>query len=113
MMRSLLRRLYFFLAGFETTASILSFCTYELALNQKVQDKLYEEIKSVENESIEYETLAKKPYLDAVVSETLRKYPPVVRLNRIKIKNYELGTTAITLDKGVAVNVLVYGYASQ
>ena len=98
----------FFLAGFETTASTLSYCTYELALNQKVQDKLYEEIKSVENGSIDYETLAKLPYLDAVVSETLRKYPPVVRLNRIAMRDYQLGTTGITLDKGIAVNVLVY-----
>ena len=100
----------FFLAGFETTASTLSYCTYELAVNQHVQDKLYKEIKAIENEhgSIDYETLAKLPYLDAVVSETLRKYPPVARLQRHASQSYQLGNTGIKLDKGSMVNILVY-----
>ena len=100
----------FFIAGFETTASTLSYCTYELAVNQHVQDKLYKEIKAIENEhgSIDYETLAKLPYLDAVVSETLRKYPPVARLQRHASQSYQLGNTGIKLDKGSMVNILVY-----
>lgn len=39
----------FFLAGYETTASTLSFVTYYLALNPDIQDKLAEEIdKTIE-----------------------------------------------------------------
>ncbi|CAG2181290.1 unnamed protein product, partial [Oppiella nova] len=36
----------FFVAGYETTATTLSFATYELALNPDVQQKLYEEVMS-------------------------------------------------------------------
>ena len=100
----------FFIAGYETTASTLSYISYELALNQDIQDRLYEEIKAIQNEkgTIHYETLTKLPYLDAVISESLRKYPPAVRLNRITSQKYQLGTTGITLDEGSNVNILVY-----
>src|SRR2546423_1924451 len=36
----------FFIAGYETTATTLSFLSYALALNQEAQQRLYEEIKS-------------------------------------------------------------------
>ena len=100
----------FFIAGYETTATTLSYVSYELALNQDIQNKLYDEIKTIQNEKgeIDYETLVKLPYLDAVISESLRKYPPAVRLNRVASQKYQLGNTGITLDKGSNVNILVY-----
>jgi cytochrome P450 len=69
----LLQCILFFLAGYETTASTLTFCSYELALNPHVQEKLLKEVKAVANSDgdIDYETLVKLPYLDAVLSETL------------------------------------------
>ena len=42
--------LVFFVAGYETTATTLSYISYELALNQDIQDRLYEEIKAIQNE---------------------------------------------------------------
>ena len=83
----------FFIAGYETIATTLSYISYELALNQDIQDKLYEEIKTVQDEkgTINYETLIKLQYLDSVIAESLRKYPPSVRLNRITSQKYQLG----------------------
>ena len=100
----------FFIAGYETTATTLSYVSYELALNQDIQDRLYEEIKTTQDEegTIDYETLSKLPYLDAVISESLRKYPPAVRLARVASQKYQLRDTEITLDKGSNVNILVY-----
>ena len=100
----------FFVVGFETMTTTLSFCSYELAVNQSVQDKLYEEIKLIQDEkgSIDYETLAKLPYLDAFISEILRKYPPLIRLNRVAEQKHQLGNTGITLNKGDTVYILVY-----
>jgi len=98
------------LAGYETTASTLSFCTYELALHPKVQDKLYAEVAAVadKNGNIDYETLVKLPYIDAVLSETLRKYPPLSRLERRVSENYTLGgedNGGIKLYKGQVVEI--------
>ncbi|XP_055679442.1 probable cytochrome P450 9f2 isoform X1 [Lutzomyia longipalpis] len=76
----------FLLAGFESVSSSLSFATYEIGINPEIQKKLYDEIKSVSDalkgERINYDTLQKMKYLDMVVSETLRKYPPAAIIDR-------------------------------
>ncbi|CAG2177208.1 unnamed protein product, partial [Oppiella nova] len=92
----------FFVAGYETTATTLTFASYELALNQDSQQRLYEEIlTSVDsNGEIDYDLLSKLPYLDAVISETLRLDAPAVVLIRQASEDYKLGNTGITLYKG-------------
>ena len=87
----------FFIAGYETTATALSLATYCLALNPEIQEQLYREIetelaklqsepanKKCSNplELITFESLSKFEYLNAVLSETLRLYPPAPFLNR-------------------------------
>ena len=100
----------FFIAGFETTATTLSYCTYELALHPEVQQKLYEETKAAFNEKgeIDYDLLSRLPYLDAVVSETLRNYPPLLRLEREAMEDVVLGDTGIKIEKGVVAEIPVY-----
>ncbi|XP_028048380.1 cytochrome P450 9e2-like isoform X1 [Monomorium pharaonis] len=83
----------FFLAGFETFSTLISFVAHELAVNQDIQDRLREEIQQYltkENGEISYESLSKMTYMDMVVSEALRKYPPVIFLDRVCTKKYEL-----------------------
>ena len=107
----LAQALVFFLAGFETTATTLTFCTYELALNPHIQETLLEEINSSvdSNGEISYEELARLPYLDAVLSETLRLHPPAQRLARLASTDYKLGETGITLPKGQQIEFPIHG----
>ncbi len=56
--------LLFILAGYETTASTLSYLFHELSINPECQEKLYEEIVSYDG-NVDYETIAKMDYLDA------------------------------------------------
>ncbi|CAG2173519.1 unnamed protein product [Oppiella nova] len=106
----LAQALVFLLVGYETTASTLSFCTYELALNPSVQDILYEEISSAidSDGEISYEELSRLSYLDAVLSETLRLYTPFPRLSRIASTDYKLGKTGINVSKGQQIEIPVY-----
>jgi cytochrome P450 family 6 len=61
----------FFLGGFETAATSMSFCLYELSLNQDVQRRLREEIDHVLKEHkghFTYNALEQMEYLDHVVA---------------------------------------------
>ncbi|KAJ8911714.1 hypothetical protein NQ315_013176 [Exocentrus adspersus] len=63
----------------------LLFCLYELASNKQIQQCVIEELvrlKPDNNKSLQLESLRQLPYLDAVVKETLRKYPAVPTIIR-------------------------------
>lgn len=54
---------------------------HELACNPDVQQELYEEIVTVEKQldgkSVTYDTIKELKYMEMVISETLRLWPPV------------------------------------
>ncbi|KAL3194380.1 hypothetical protein MRX96_046118 [Rhipicephalus microplus] len=101
----------FFLAGLETTSSTLAFATYHLALNPKVQEKLRKEVDecmAAHGPEPSLDVISKLKYLHCVVSETLRLYPPAVRLERYAINDYVLGETGIRVPKNSSVIVPIY-----
>jgi cytochrome P450 family 6 len=60
----------FFLAGFETSSTTLSFCLHELAVNSQIQERLREEIDSTLKKyegKITYDGIHSMSYLDKVV----------------------------------------------
>ncbi|KAK7461046.1 hypothetical protein VKT23_008975 [Stygiomarasmius scandens] len=61
------------LAATETTSSTLSFMFYEFAKHPEVQERLYEELQTV-NGNDQLDSLV---YLDAIIKEGLRFRPPV------------------------------------
>ncbi|XP_012136792.2 cytochrome P450 6a2-like [Megachile rotundata] len=100
----------FFAAGFETSSITVTHALYELAFNQSVQDKLRAEVKEVlqrHNGQITYEMLKEMKYLDAVMNETLRKYPVVLWLSRTAMNDYTFSNTKVTIPKGQHVIVPV------
>ncbi|KAL7737681.1 hypothetical protein ACLKA6_006081 [Drosophila palustris] len=84
----------FFLVGFETMSVCLSYLTYELCINPEVQSKLYEEILAVEQElqgkPLSYSMLAKMKYMDLVIAELLRIWPPAFSLDRVCGKDIDM-----------------------
>ncbi|XP_011707163.1 PREDICTED: cytochrome P450 9e2-like [Wasmannia auropunctata] len=83
----------FFFGGFDTSSALMCFVAQELAINQDVQDRLRKEVQqhlAEGNGEISYDSLMKMSYMDMVTSETLRKYPPTVFLDRRCAKRYEL-----------------------
>ncbi|KAJ3645263.1 hypothetical protein Zmor_022932 [Zophobas morio] len=85
--------LLFFFAGFETVSNASSLMAHELAVNPDVQKKLQEEIDDVRQqygEKVPYEALLSMKYLDQVVSETLRLWPPAFQTDRCCNRNYTI-----------------------
>ncbi|KAH8401477.1 hypothetical protein KR009_005750 [Drosophila setifemur] len=104
--------LLFFSAGFETVATCLSFTSYELLINPEVQDKLYEEILAVEEElqgkPLDYDTLMGMKYLDCVVSESLRKWPPAFVLDRMCSADFQLRDEEGNVKVNICANDLLH-----
>ncbi|XP_062550309.1 probable cytochrome P450 6d5 [Armigeres subalbatus] len=102
----------FFVAGYETSSTLISFCMLELARHSEIQTKVQQEIDSVllhHKDVLTYEGLAEMKYLDCCMDETLRKHPPVSFLNRECTKSYRIPETDVIIDKGTAVVVSLLG----
>ncbi|XP_077123270.1 thromboxane-A synthase isoform X2 [Ranitomeya variabilis] len=74
----------FLIAGYETTSSLLSFTTYLLATHPESQERLLREVDefSENHDGADYNTVHDLPYMDLVISESLRMYPPAFRFAR-------------------------------
>jgi cytochrome P450 family 9 len=108
---------FFFLAGFDTTSGLICFIVHELAINFHIQKKLRQEIdKQIETDGgeINYDSLSKMKYLDTVINESLRMYPPAPTTNRVCIKDYNFpkpmeGFPNYFMTKGTILMISLYG----
>ncbi|XP_025411625.1 probable cytochrome P450 6a14 [Sipha flava] len=101
----------FFLAGFETSSTTLSFCLHEMAVNQEIQSRVYNEINETADKyglPLSYEAISSMDYLEQCLKETMRKYPPVQALSRVCTKPYRMPGMDVDVDVGTAVLIPVY-----
>ncbi|XP_054273744.1 probable cytochrome P450 6a14 [Macrosteles quadrilineatus] len=101
----------FFIAGFETTSSTMSFLLLELAAHLDIQKRAREEIIEAldkHNHKVDYDIIKDLPYLEMVISETLRKYPIAFGLLRECTQTYQVPDSDLVIEKGVKVIVPVY-----
>uniref|UniRef100_A0A7N6AKW1 unspecific monooxygenase n=1 Tax=Anabas testudineus TaxID=64144 RepID=A0A7N6AKW1_ANATE len=98
----------FVFAGFETSATTLVFVAYNLARNPDVMKRLLKEIDATfpNKAPVQYEALMKMEYLDSVVTECLRLYPPIPRLERLAKETVQIN--GITIPKDMTVMIPVY-----
>lgn len=79
-MMRLKKAFVFFIAGFETSSTTMTFSLYELALNQSIQNKLRNEINDVIQRydgKLTYEAIMDMPYLDQVINGKLHVFRPL------------------------------------
>ncbi|XP_038066485.1 cytochrome P450 3A24-like [Patiria miniata] len=100
--------LIFFLAGYDTSTAMLSLTAYLLATNQDAQEKLHAEIDNLAptRDNLGYDVIAKMEYLDMVINESLRMYPPTVVFDRMC--NDTITYKGLVIEKGVGVLVSVW-----
>lgn len=100
--------LIFFLAGFDTISTAMCNMGYELAQHPYIQERLQKEIDQAlqsNNGKVTYELVMKLNYLDMVLSETLRKWPPLAALDRVCNDTYTIepeqpGELPVKIEKG-------------
>ncbi|XP_013140398.1 PREDICTED: cytochrome P450 6B1-like [Papilio polytes] len=102
----------FYAAGYETSASTMTYMFYELAKQPAIQDKLIAEIDEVlkrYNGQITYECLSEMTYLSQVFDETLRKYPVADPMQRNAKVDYKIPGTDITIKQGQTIIISSWG----
>lgn len=90
-------------AGYETTSVTLTYALYLLSQNPKVMGRCLEEILA---------DTTQDAYLEAVVKETLRLYPPAISSNRTSDRELELpsrnGSGKILVPQGTYLYVSIW-----
>ncbi|XP_029165362.1 probable cytochrome P450 6a13 [Nylanderia fulva] len=88
----------FFLAGFETSSTTMSFAMYELAANPKIQEKLYDEIQITykKHGCFSYDTTSEMNYLNYIVR------------GKFSFESYRIPDSDVVLGKGTKVIVPIY-----
>jgi cytochrome P450 len=81
-----------FVAGHETTALSLAWTWYLLGENPAAEACLHEELRTVlGGRPAEVSHLERLPYLNAVVHESLRLYPPAYMMARMNVETVRVG----------------------
>lgn len=103
----------FFIGAFETTASTMVLCLYELSKNQDLQRKVQTEIDKIlkgrDVSEVTYDLVSEAKILDCCIAETLRKYPPAPFLIRECTQTYGVPNTDLVIEKGTPVIISCFG----
>ncbi|KAL0100765.1 hypothetical protein PUN28_019267 [Cardiocondyla obscurior] len=106
----------FFLAGFDTSSTLMSFAAHEIATNPDIQERLQNEIDQVledTNGQPSYEAINGMKYLNAVINEALRMYPVQTVMDRVCVKDFELppavpNAKPLTMKKDMIFFIPIY-----
>lgn len=96
-----------FAAGFETTATALTWAIYLLAHNPAQASRFYAEVDSVlEGRAPQWEDLPNLPFTANMINEVLRLYPPVYNIARECIEADEINGMRIKKGSVVVMSIL-------
>ena len=100
--------LQMFMAGYETTSTILAVILYFLAKNPRVQERVQDEIDDLltgGGSDLDYAAFNDKlPYMEKVIRESSRHYPLTV-VERECVKDYRVPGSDFVIPKGMLVQI--------
>ena len=98
--------------GHDTTSAGSSFALCMLGIHKDIQDKVYAEQKAIFGENMQrdctFADTMEMKYLERVIMETLRLYPPVPLIARRLDNDVRLTSGPYTVPKGTTVVLLQY-----
>lgn len=94
-------------AGHETTATALAWALYWIHYLPEVQEKLRQELGTIDVENADAMEISKLPYLNAVCSETLRIYP-VIFFAFPRILQAPMQLMGYNIPQGMMISSCIY-----
>jgi len=101
-------------AGQETSAHGLAWLWHLLALHPEIQERLYQEVKSVlKNAQLTADSLANMPFVVNTIREGLRFYPPAWLIGRSPIEPLTLDGYLINPEDTIAISPYVLHHTAE
>lgn len=95
--------IFLMMAAHDTTTSTLTSMVYELGRHPEWQERVREECRASADEALDYDRLGELETVDRVLSETLRRYPPLSTIPRVSQRAFEFAGYEIPADAMIAV----------
>ncbi len=97
--------LTFFIAGYDTIATAMMWTWYLLSQHPEIEERLHAEVDEVLRAGgpATFDDLARLPYTQSVLSESMRLYPPTWRLVRRAIRDFPIADHVIPARSLVVV----------
>ncbi|CAN0857615.1 Cytochrome P450 CYP749A22, partial [Linum grandiflorum] len=97
----------FYLAGHETTNTLLAWVMLLLSIHTDWQDKAREEVLSqFGSRNPDADGIAKLKTLSMIINETLRLYPPAIGITRQVVKDVKLGKLTVPGETYVTIDTM-------
>lgn len=94
-----------FLGGIDTPALALTWCWYLLSQNPDVEQKMFEEIDSqIGSRSANFSDIPRLCYVEMVVKEAMRLFPPAWLLSRDAVETVTIGNLEIASGTSVLMS---------
>jgi cytochrome P450 len=94
------------IAGHETSASVITWVLYLLSLYPEMEARIVDELNNViGNSPLQLTHLPQLSYLDRVIKETLRLYPPGWLIGRTPLNDTKLSSSGTTIRKGELIYI--------
>ncbi|KAF5292051.1 hypothetical protein FQR65_LT11317 [Abscondita terminalis] len=100
--------LTFLVGGSDTSATVISYLFIVLGIYPEIQQKLYEEVVDVlgPNRPVEVADLKRFLYMDRLIRETLRMFPPVPFIGREITDDIKLEECILPAGCSVIINII-------
>lgn len=92
-------------AGHETTALSMTYALHQISAHPAVAERFYAEIDDVLDGQPTYDDLQKLTYLDTVINEAFRLYPPVHAIPRMTTEQVDIGGYRLPADAEVLLSI--------